>query len=76
LRRTIASGMAELGVAESIVDRVLGHRVARGVSAVARIYNRSTYAKERRHALELWAQHVVDLVKSKVVEADAAGWGE
>jgi integrase len=70
LRRTIASGMAELGVAESIVDRVLGHRSARGVSAVARIYNRSTYARERRDALELWSRHIVTLVKPRAIEEE------
>jgi integrase len=62
LRRTIATGMAELGVSEHVVDRVLNHS-GRKVSGVARIYNRSEYLPERQAALELWARHIEGLVR-------------
>ena len=66
LRRSLATGLAELGVSEHVVDRVLNHS-GRRVSGVARIYNRSEYLKERQSALDLWGEHVMDLVRPKEV---------
>jgi integrase len=61
LRRSTATGMAELGVSEHVVDRVLNHSSGRKVSGVARIYNRSEYLPARQAALELWARHIEGL---------------
>ena len=33
-------------------------RLAEGISGVAGIYNRATYAKEMREALERWRNHI------------------
>lgn len=57
LRRTAASGMAALGVAPHIIERILNHRagVIRGVAAV---YNRHRYADECRQALVAWSERV------------------
>ena len=74
LRRTLASGMADLGIAESIVDRCLNH-AGRKVSGTARVYNRHEYLKERQAALERWAAHVESLVRPttpSIVELAAA----
>ena len=51
LRRTSASGMAGLGIPPHVVEAVLNHRsgTIRGVAAV---YNRYTYAAEKRAALD------------------------
>jgi integrase len=62
LRRTLASGMADLGIAESILDRCL-NQAGRKVSGTARVYNRHEYLKERRDALERWSAHVEHLVR-------------
>ena len=57
IRRTMVTGMAELGiqphVIESIVNHVSGHK-----AGVAGIYNRATYADEKRRALQEWANHI------------------
>ena len=66
LRRSFASGCAELGVSEHIVDRCLNHS-GRKVSGVARIYNRSEYLLDRQAALNLWSKHVIDVVRPKEV---------
>ena len=50
LRRTAASGMAQLGIAPQVVDRVLNH-TAGTIKGVARIYNRYEYRDERKGAL-------------------------
>jgi integrase len=57
LRRTCATGMAELGVQPHIIEAVLNH-VSGHKGGVAGIYNRATYSAEMRDALARWAQHV------------------
>jgi integrase len=57
LRRSLASGMASLGIAPHVVEAVLGHRGG-VVSGIARIYNRFDYRSEKAAALERWADHV------------------
>jgi integrase len=57
LRRTCATGMAELGVGPHIIEAVLNH--ASGHKAgIAGIYNRARYETGVREALERWADHV------------------
>jgi integrase len=61
LRRTFASGLGDLGVQPHIIECLLGHRS--GFRAgVAGTYNWSTYAREMRQAVELWADHIRSLV--------------
>lgn len=61
LRRTAASGMARLGVAPHVVEKVLNHKSGI-ISGVAAVYNRYGYEDEKREALDLWAQRIVDLM--------------
>jgi integrase len=60
LRRTCATGLAELGVLPHIIETVLNHQSGHR-RGVAGIYNRATYASEVRAALERWAEYVVGL---------------
>jgi integrase len=60
LRRTVATGMAELGVQPHIVEAVLNH-VSGHKAGIAGVYNRAVYAPEKAAALELWARHVLGL---------------
>ncbi|MGR3604811.1 tyrosine-type recombinase/integrase [Sulfitobacter sp.] len=55
LRRTAASGMARLGVAPHVVEKVLNH-ISGTISGVAAVYNRYGYDQEKRNALEQWGQ--------------------
>ena len=57
LRRTAATRMADLGVQPHVIEAVLNH-VSGHKAGVAGIYNRSTYAAEKRAAMELWASHL------------------
>jgi integrase len=63
LRRTCATGMAELGVAPHVIEAVLNH-VSGHKAGVAGIYNRATYAVKCRAALERWADWVDGLTPS------------
>lgn len=68
LRRTVAKGMARLGIHPHIADALLNHKdgTIRGVAAV---YNRHAYLEERRAALELWERHVVKVVGTAHLES-------
>jgi integrase len=57
IRRTVATGLAQLGVAPHVIERVLNH-VSGTFAGVAGVYNRFQYQDEMRAALELWARHV------------------
>jgi integrase len=57
LRRSVATGMAELGVLPHIIETVLNH-VSGHKASVAGIYNRARYADEVRAALTKWSDYV------------------
>jgi integrase len=57
LRRTVVSGMARLGVAPHIADRILNH-TGGTISGVAAVYQRYDFLAERKAALELWGTYV------------------
>ena len=68
LRRTAATGMAELGIAPHIVEAALNH-VSGARAGVAGTYNRAMHAEEKKAALERWAAHVQGLVFDKPATA-------
>jgi integrase len=63
IRRTVATGMADLGVQPHVIEAVLNH-VSGHKAGVAGVYNRSSYAAEKTAALELWGKHVQALVEA------------
>jgi integrase len=64
LRRTFATGCADLGVLPHVVEAAINH-VSGHKAGVAGIYNRARYAPEVKAALTLWADHVQALVARK-----------
>ena len=60
-RRSVATGMIGLGIQPHIVEAVLNH-VSGHRAGVAGVYNRASYATEKREALNLWAAHVTRVV--------------
>ena len=63
LRRTCATGMAELGTQPHIIEAVLNH-VSGHKAGVAGIYNRAKYADEMRSALQRWADHIDQITRT------------
>ncbi|MBX3537666.1 MAG: tyrosine-type recombinase/integrase [Chelatococcus sp.] len=57
LRRTMASGMARLGVNLPVIEKVLNH-TSGSFAGVVGIYNRHSFNEEKRHALDAWAAFV------------------
>ena len=66
LRRTMRSGLAEIGVPEEIAEKTLNHTQ----SKLVKTYNRHQYAEQMRNAMQRWADHVMAIVsgdRGKVV---------
>jgi integrase len=69
IRRSVATGMADIGIQPHIVEQVLNHQSGHR-RGVAGIYNRSPYEREVRDAMLRWSDHVRAIVeggKRKVI---------
>src|SRR5262245_44352517 len=65
LRRTVVSGMAGLGIAPHVADKILNHQSGT-ISGVAAVYQRHEFLRERKEALERWAAHIGSLMQEAV----------
>jgi integrase len=61
LRRTFATRLSDAGVPPHIIDELLNH-VSGHKHGVRGVYNRSSYLNERRDALLLWADLLMEIV--------------
>ena len=61
LRRTCASGMARLGIALPVIEKVLNH-TSGSFAGIVGVYQRHDFGNEKRAALEKWGDFVVGLV--------------
>ena len=61
LRRTVATGMRELGVDRLTVSKVLNH----SESGVTKVYDRYAADPEKRRALERWSHRLETLLRPK-----------
>jgi integrase len=64
LRRTVASGMAGLKIALPVIEKVLNHSSG-SFRGIVGVYQRHTFADEKRDALEAWGRFVLSLVEAK-----------
>jgi integrase len=71
LRRTCVSGMARLGIAPHVADKVLNHQSGT-ISGVAAVYQRHEFLHERRVALEQWGAHVAKVLMKALKERRTA----
>jgi hypothetical protein len=75
IRRSAASGMAELGVNLPVIERCLNH-VSGSFAGIVGVYQRFNFADEMRAAMERWGRHVEALGSEEpaanVVELAAA----
>ena len=63
LRRTASTKMAENGISQADIARVLNH--SEGGPRVTQVYNRYEYDKEKRAALDVWARTLAGIIKGK-----------
>jgi integrase len=71
IRRTVASGMARIGVDPHVIEKVLNHKSG-VISGVAAVYNRYGYEKEKRTALNRWAEHLFKISDDEGERAEDA----
>jgi integrase len=62
LRRTALTGMAKLGVAPIVLGHVANHRTTTKAGMTLSVYVHHQYEKEKRQALELWADRLQGIV--------------
>jgi integrase len=69
-RRTVATGMARIGVSIPVIERCLNHQSGTFAGIVG-VYQRHDFADEKRAALDAWAAHLAEVVGLAKAEAAA-----
>jgi integrase len=62
LRRTALTKMAELGVAPIVLGHIANHRTTTKAGITLGVYVHHAYEKEKREALELWADRLQGII--------------
>jgi len=62
LRRTALTKMAELGVAPIVLGHVANHRTTTKAGITLGVYVQHAYEREKREALELWANRLQGII--------------
>lgn len=78
LRRTLATQLGELGIADELIERILNHSPR---SVAGKHYNHASYLQPMRRALDAWAERLTVIVAGQqvsggnVVRLHGAGGG-
>jgi integrase len=64
IRRSVASGMARLGINLPVIEKVLGH-ASGSFAGIVGVYQKHSFADEKRNALDAWGALVADLVSGR-----------
>lgn len=67
IRRSVATGLASLGVSPLIVSRILSHAAT---TITGRVYDRHSYTSEMSSALQSWADHIEALAVGRKIAAN------
>ena len=62
LRRTALTKMAELGIAPIVLGHVANHRTTTKAGVTLGVYVQHAYEKEKREALEMWANRLQGII--------------
>jgi integrase len=65
LRRTVATYMAKLAVDRTVLGKILNHKGLAGDTQVTAIYDRHSYMKEKRQAMNRWSSHLQNILTGK-----------
>jgi hypothetical protein len=64
LRRTVATGMASLGINQHTISLVLDHISVTKGTVTGAVYVKYSFDREKREALDRWAAHVEQTVRT------------
>ena len=59
--------MARLGANLPVIEKVLAHRSG-SFAGIVSVYQRHSFADEKRAALDAWGQHVEDLINGNLAD--------
>jgi integrase len=59
LRRTLATGLGDMGVPDEVIERVLNHAPR---TVTGRHYNHAKHFEAMRQALEAWEKHLLAII--------------
>jgi hypothetical protein len=71
IRRSVASGMARLGINLPVIEKVLNH-VSGSFAGIVGGYRRHDFADEKRQAMEKWASHLAKVVAAPIGQSAEA----
>jgi integrase len=66
LRRSFVTRLNELGVEPHVIEAMVNHASGSARAGVAGVYNRSTYAVQKRTAMVLWCDHIDRLLNATI----------
>jgi integrase len=69
LRRTMSTGLHELGIAPHVVESLLNHKSGHK-AGVAGTYNHAVYRPEKARALAVWADHVLHVAEGRALPSN------
>jgi integrase len=61
LRRTFVTRLNDLGVEPHVVEALVNHATGLAKAGIAGVYNRSAYSAQKRAALALWCDHIIEI---------------
>jgi len=67
IRRSVASGMARIGIAVPVVEKIMAHRKGTFAGVVG-VYQKYSFQPEMAVAMQKWADHVEQLVTGKTAK--------
>jgi integrase len=67
IRRSVASGMARLGVSLPVIEKVLNH-TSGSFAGIVGVYQRHDFAAEKRAALDAWSNHIAAIAAGKAAK--------
>ena len=67
IRRTVATGLREMGIGQDVTERILNHK-GQSQTGIAAVYDKSKLMGHRKAALESWAAHVEALFAGKAAK--------
>ncbi len=65
LRRTLATNLGDMNVAEEVIERILNHAPR---TVAARHYNHARYANPMKQALDLWASRLQRIIDPRAAD--------
>lgn len=64
IRRTVASGMAGLGIGLPVIEKILNH-TSGSFGGIVGVYQRHEFSDEKRRALDAWGRYVMTIVENE-----------